>query len=647
MKHVWMMGLLLLGGMGLAARADVSVTSSPPAIDAQALAAWADRELGGAVAGNRYSALALIVVADDRVVLDRTYGYADWKARIPVDSARTEFLIGSITKTFTATAIAQLLERGQIASLDDPVNRYLKRLQLPPPYGDQVTFWHVLTHSAGFELRNAGLASLEAQPRPLSPETLRRLAAEIVHPPGRHSSYANFGTGLLGVLIEDMTGQPVERYLQEQVFQPLGMRNTRMNVGPERPEELVRVYRRAAGLEPKEIPWLPFSAYAGPIGGISATPQDMARYLMAHLQTGEFATRNILRPETLSMMQAPRFGNHPAANQFGMQFFTSEWNGRRLVEHGGNWPHNVSMLTLLPDQKLGFFVATVGDAAGGARFLPAWEVRARLLTQLFGSQTYSLQAGAETPLESYVGRYQQVQRNHSTLEALLDLVNASSGDPDTNAFVTRVTEDGKGGLRIAGVEGYRPIGGDRFWKQDFKPGPEWAGPLYTFSRDVDGRVTGLTQYFGVDLHQRVSGLEDLGDRGRWAQILALLMMTGLGAVFWKSRDRVGRFARVLAVMGALAIVAMPLVLLGFHDEGGLAYYLLSAQPGRWLVLALLANLLVVVTVVLAWGNVRAWRSPATGWREQVTRWHGALLALAGIALVLILGSVNALGVHLP
>jgi hypothetical protein len=92
---------------------------------------------------------------------------------------------------------------------------------------------------------------------------------------------------------------------------------------------------------------------------------------------------------------------------------------------------------------------------------------------------------------------------------------------------------------------------------------------------------------------------------------------------------------------------MPLVVLAFHGPGGLGYYFLSAHPGRWAVFALLANFLIVVTAVVAWSTVEAWRSSAAGWREQLARWHGAVLALAGAGLVVILGSVNALGLHLP
>ena len=640
--------LLTVLGMGWqAAHAEISAPPSPQTIDAPALAAWADREFGGSGAANRYSALALVVVSGDQVILDRTYGYANWVTREPVDSFRTEFLIGSITKTFTATAVAQLLERGQIASLDEPVNKYLKRVQLPPPYGDQVTFWHLLTHSAGFEVRNAGLAALEAQRRPLTPEALRSVAAEIAHPPGQYSLYANAGAGLLAVLVEDVTGRPIDQYMQENIFNPLGMHHTRINLSPERPEALVHAYRLGQGTSPEELGWLPFSAYAGPIGGISATPQDMTQYIKAHLGTGEFAGRNILQPQTLAKMHAPHFGNHPAVNQFGMQFFTGSWNGRRLVEHGGNWPYNISMLTLVPEEKLGIFIATVGDATGGARFMPAWEVRARLLTRLFGAQAYEMQPGAAAPLDEYVGRYQQLQRNHSTLEALLDLIAASSGDAATNDFVMRVTEDGRGGLRIAGVDGYLPIGGDRFWKKDFTPGPDWAGPLYAFTRNAEGRLTGLVHPFGVDMYQRVSVFADLGTRGRWALGLALVLLSGLAAVFWRAKSRVSSVGRLMAMLGALTIVAMPLVVLAFHGPGGIAYYLLSAQPGRWAVFALLANFLIVVTAVVAWSTVEAWRSSAAGWREHLARWHGAVLALAGAGLVVILGSVNALGLHLP
>lgn len=618
-------------------------------LDLRGLAAWADREVGAAVAAHRLSAAVVMIVERDRVIVEKAYGVADAATNRPVDLDRTEFLIGSATKTFTATAIAQLLETGRIASLDDPVNKYLRRFKLPGPAGDSVTFWHVLTHSAGFELRNAGLASYTAQPIPLTPELLERYRTPIVMPPGTYSSYANFGTTLLGAVVEDVTGQRIDAYVRDHIFAPLGMTNTRMNVSPERPADLVHAYRVGGGSAPEELPWLPFSVAAAPAGSISTTPRDMLKYVRAHLGTSPAGTPPILSPATLALMHAPKFGNHPDVTQFGMQFFTSRWNDEQLVEHGGNWPYNISLATLIPARGIGIFLTTVGDSREPAGFMPVWEVRASLLAQLFGPQRYETREPLPKSLREYVGRYQNVQRNESNLEAVLALVQASTGDSRTNAMVKVVEEDGRGGLSIQGVPGYVPIGADRFWKKDYVPNPGWAGPLYAFSRDAGGAVVRLTDYFATDTAVRVSPGRDLGHRGRIAQFCMLVLTTGLLAFLWKTRMRAAGVARFCAVLAAVLTIALPLVLFVVTAPGGFGYYLLSGQTGRWLAFALVSNALAATVFGLAFA---AWRSglgttPPTGWREHFARWHCALLVLAGLAFVAVLASVNALGVHLP
>ena len=99
------------------------------------VAQWADQLFTTALNNKSMSGVVLTLVQDGHMVLSKGYGYADYASGVPVDPANTRFRVGSITKTFTAMAIAQLLDSGQIASLDDPANKYLKRMQLPAPRG--------------------------------------------------------------------------------------------------------------------------------------------------------------------------------------------------------------------------------------------------------------------------------------------------------------------------------------------------------------------------------------------------------------------------------------------------------------------------------------------------------------------------------
>src|SRR5690606_16725332 len=123
-------------------------------------------------------------------------------------------------------------DRGAIASLDDPVNKYLKRMQLPGARGALVTIRHLLTHRGGFEDRSFGIHQTGRDVEiPLEPAELKRVIPELVMEPGGYSAYSNWGFSLLGFMIEDVTGERLDDYLRKNIFNPLGMAHTSMIYG--------------------------------------------------------------------------------------------------------------------------------------------------------------------------------------------------------------------------------------------------------------------------------------------------------------------------------------------------------------------------------------------------------------------------------
>lgn len=140
-KSIWLMARVAAGAVAIAllasgcatqrqsaaARANPATAATDAAIDAAQLEQWADETFGRIIEEHRVSALAIAVTQGNRVILNKGYGYADWATKQPMKPDQTQFRIASLTKTFLATAVAQLLERGRIDSLDDPVNKYLKR----------------------------------------------------------------------------------------------------------------------------------------------------------------------------------------------------------------------------------------------------------------------------------------------------------------------------------------------------------------------------------------------------------------------------------------------------------------------------------------------------------------------------------------
>ena len=174
---------------------------------------------------NRNIAGAVVsVVKDGQVLFQKGYGYADVEEKKPVIPDQTLFRPGSISKLFTATAVMQLVEQGKL-DLDRDVNDYLD-FPIPKTYPDPVTLRQLLTHTGGFEetLKNLFVAH-ESDMKPLRTYLVNEMPARIF-PPGKIPSYSNYGFTLAGYIVERVSGENFERYIENQILKPLRMNNS-------------------------------------------------------------------------------------------------------------------------------------------------------------------------------------------------------------------------------------------------------------------------------------------------------------------------------------------------------------------------------------------------------------------------------------
>src|SRR5205809_3067196 len=196
---------------------------------------------------NRNIAGAVVsVVKDGQVLFQKGYGYADFEAKKPVLPEQTLFRPGSISKLFTATAVMQLVEQGKL-DLDRNVNDYLD-FTIPKTYPEPVTLRQLLTHTAGFEetLKNLFVAH-ENEIKPLRTYLLNQIPARIF-PPGKVPSYSNYGFTLAGYIAERVSGEEVERYIDNHILKPLRMTNSTFNqpLPPELAAQMSKGYLNAA-----------------------------------------------------------------------------------------------------------------------------------------------------------------------------------------------------------------------------------------------------------------------------------------------------------------------------------------------------------------------------------------------------------------
>lgn len=308
--------------------------------------------------------LAMGVVRDGNLQFFRGHGVADIASGTPVTES-TVFRIGSITKTFTSVAVMQLWEQG-LVDLDAPANDYLRafRLTSRDPAWRPVTVRHLLTHTAGLPelvhplraLRTGWFSESVAtgQSVPTLAEFYRGRLRPVVEP-GTTFTYTDHSLATVGQVVEDVSGQPLDRYFREHIFEPLGMIDSDLRRSGRLRTRLATGYKLgsngARAVTDREL-------VAAAASSIYSTPRDMARYLAALLGSGEGGS--ILRPETLAVMFQPNYQTDPRLPGFGLGFYRTDLGGLPAVEHPGILPGFNSQIFLAPDEGTAVLAFTNG-----------------------------------------------------------------------------------------------------------------------------------------------------------------------------------------------------------------------------------------------------------------------------------------------
>jgi CubicO group peptidase (beta-lactamase class C family) len=332
-----------------------------PALTRPDLEAWLDGFLPYALARGDVAGAVVVVVKDGEVLLQKGYGYADVATRTPVDPERTLFRPGSVGKLFTWTAVMQLVEQGKL-DLDRDVNAYLD-FRIPPRAGLPITLRNLMTHTPGFEEIVKGLLTIDPARLPRLGQYVRSRTPRRAYPPGTVPAYSNYGVALAGYIVERVSGEPFDDYIERHIFAPLMMTTSTFRQPlPER----FRVgmssgYRVGSG---------PAQAYElfgpAPAGALTSTGADIARFMIAHLQNGAYDAARILRPETARQMHGTAFPVIPPLHSMLLGFMRRDRNGRRIVAHEGDTQFFHSALSLFIDDGVGMYVSMNSSGKDGA-----------------------------------------------------------------------------------------------------------------------------------------------------------------------------------------------------------------------------------------------------------------------------------------
>jgi len=307
------------------------------------------------------------MIRDGRTVLADHLGEQDADAHVPVDAA-TIYHWASITKTMTGIAILQLRDRG-LLKLDDPIVRYVPELaRVHDPFGDgsEITIRQLMSHSAGF--RNGTWPWRDAAWQPFEPPSWKQLEAmlpytEVKFKPGSRFSYSNPGIVYLGQVIERLSGEDFEVYVDKNILRPLGMTSSYFDRTP--PYLLPHRAHSYYIKDGKRVP-APFDADTGVTvsnGGLNAPLPDMAKYVAFLLGDPKRAAEYdlVLRRASLEEMWQPQIsagedftqGRMAPTTWSGLSFFLDKTDGIRIIGHNGDQNGFRAYLSLCPDQHLG------------------------------------------------------------------------------------------------------------------------------------------------------------------------------------------------------------------------------------------------------------------------------------------------------
>jgi CubicO group peptidase (beta-lactamase class C family) len=302
------------------------------------VAAKLDAYMSALASAQRFSG-AVLVARDGKVVLAKGYGMANYEWDVP-NTPSTRFRLGSITKQFTSMAIMQLVEKG-LLSVDDPITR---RLPDYPKTGDRITIHHLLTHTSG-------IPSYTGVPEYQKNMRVAFTAAQMIDgfkdkplefAPGEKFKYDNSGYFLLGAIIEKVSGEPYEAYLQAHIFDPLGMKDS----GYDRPQTLLK--HRAAGYDwspsgPRNTEYLDMGQpYAA--GSLYSTVEDLYTWDQA------LYTEKLVKRATLDAIFTPRIESAPGV-QYAYGWSVSTVHKRRMIGHGGGINGFATFIARFPDER--------------------------------------------------------------------------------------------------------------------------------------------------------------------------------------------------------------------------------------------------------------------------------------------------------
>jgi CubicO group peptidase (beta-lactamase class C family) len=520
----------------------------------------------------------------------------------------------------------------------------LKDFQIPEDGLGIVTFQNLLTHSSGFEGTVENYTDQTSAYVPLETYISQHHPHRYVLP-GQTIQYSNLSYDLMGYLVQEITGQPFAQYIDQNIFKPLGMNRSSFEqvLPPQLTSDVAQQYEYANGVF---TPLARIYINETPAGGLYTTAQDMAAFMIAHLQDGQYRDTQILNAATAQLMHEQHFSNHPRLDGFAYGFYVHTQNGQRLLLHAGEAQTVASQMALLLEQQIGLFFTNNGKDDTS---LVDWRVAFldAFLDHYYPDNTPRVPLAPPSDAASRIGRYAGFYRineyNHTGATKFVTFAPsqyliAASGDR----------------LRFAGSLGepadYVEIAPLLFQQGDGSPNH------LAFREDKNGRITHLFME-AVDApftFERIAWYETafaiLGIvLFESAVFLSVILAWPIGALVrrWRKRapepgkTRLARWtAWLLSALGFFALASWIVMMINALTRG--ADPVISNYAGLIVTLGAV-HLAVLSALILPYFAWRAWREKYWGWLSRI---HYTFVTLAGLAFIWLAIYWNWLGFRL-
>jgi CubicO group peptidase (beta-lactamase class C family) len=601
-----------------------TAAAGTPELTATDVNAWLDGFMPYAIARGDIPGAVVVVVKDGQVIAEKGYGYSNVAKKTKVDPKATLFRPGSISKLFTWTALMQQVEQGKV-DLNADVNTYID-FKIPPYKGKPVTVLNLMTHTPGFEEAVKNLITLGPKEVPFD-KLLKDWVPTRIYAPGTTPAYSNYGASLAGYIVQRTSGEPFNDYLEHHIFGPLGMQHSTFrqplptNLAPLMAEGYIPGKDKPKGFE---------FVNASPAGALSATGDDMAKFMIAHLANGQ----GILQPQTAQLMHSRANSPFSAGDGMAHGFYETNINGLHVIAHGGDTEAFHSDLHLFLDKGVGIFVSFNSPGKDGT----AGPLREALFTDFadryFPEPANAVKvdpANAKEDAKKLTGIYSTTRTARSNFLSALDLLGQ-----------VKVGVDKDGNPLIADA---KDLGGQpRKWVH---VGPmTWRdanGHDLLTANVADGKATRFSygEIAPIIDFDRTPGYRSSG----WILpllycSLAILLIT---ALLWPTRTLVRRKYKaefglekreLLAYRSSrIAAILIFALLIGWLVAAQTMLGDLANQATFNSILILLELLSIIIFIggfaVMLWYAYTAWRS---GWRWPGKVWSILLVIAAGTVL---------------